>query len=290
MEQLTLKQLLDEGKKALEFAGIEEAANDSWLLMAWVFKIRRLDYLLAPDTPANPKKVSEYRECIQRRRDNVPLQHITGEQDFMGFTFKVNGDVLIPRQDTEVLVETVLDQMPGGDALLDMCTGSGCILLSLAAMASWGMCDGADLSGKALAVARENEARIRQAEGSGLCRAGGPDIRWIHSDLFENICDRYDVIVSNPPYIPSGKIPELMVEVRCHEPLMALDGSGDGLEFYRKITAEAPAYLKPGGMLFFEIGWDQADAVSKLLESAGFGQIHVKKDLAGLDRVVYGSL
>ncbi|MBB5265669.1 release factor glutamine methyltransferase [Catenibacillus scindens] len=290
MEQITLRQLINVGTKELESVGIVEAANDAWLLMAWVFNISRLDYLLDPETPADPDLAARYRECIKLRGENIPLQHITGEQNFMGFSFKVNRDVLIPRQDTEVLVETVLDHIPRDGSVLDMCTGSGCILLSIAAMASCDCCDGADLSERALAVAGENEVRLRKMGNIGISGTKSPKIRWIHSDLFENVRGRYDVIVSNPPYIPSGQIFKLMAEVRCHEPLMALDGSRDGLEFYRKITVKAPEYLKPGGMLFFEIGWDQADAVSKLLELAGFDQIHVKKDLAGLDRVVYGSL
>ncbi len=291
MSKVTLKQLLEEGCQCLEQQEIPDARVDAWLLLSHVFHLRRVDYLIRPDAKAGEVLAETYRDCIRRRARHIPLQHITGEQEFMGFSFKVNEHVLIPRQDTEVLVECVLEHMSGksSGSVLDMCTGSGCILLSLMAMKPWAVGHGADLSDQALCVARENELRIRKQVQRPSFGASQPRIRWIQSDLFENISDKYDIIVSNPPYIPSEQIRTLMPEVKSYEPVMALDGSGDGLAFYRRIVRDAPEHLNAGGMLFFEIGWDQAEAVSRLLKARGFDRIHVKKDLAGLDRVVYAS-
>ena len=205
----------------------------------------------------------------------------------MGLTFLVNEDVLIPRQDTEILAETVLDILSrdeklyrsekGHIRLLDMCTGSGCILLSILHYAK---CEvegvGSDVSVQALAVAKQNAKSLEiPAE-------------FIESDLFENITGRFSMILSNPPYIRSSEIAELQDEVRLYDPIEALDGRADGLYFYRRIIAESPAYLEDGGYLLFEIGHDQAEDVTALMRQAGYGQIRVKKDLAGLDRVVCG--
>lgn len=286
----TLQSLLEEGRSCLEKCGITDAATDSWLLLSFCFGIRRLDYLIDPEKEVDSPGKIRYEQYIKLRAQGMPLQYITGEQEFMGLSFRVNESVLIPRQDTEILVETVIKNMPADASVLDMCTGSGCILLSIMAHKACSYGDGADLSAQALKVAQENEKRIR-ALGRETFPAGEcPKVRWIHSDLFEQICGRYDVIVSNPPYIPSAEISELMVEVRSHEPHMALDGSDDGLAFYRKIAANARDYLTERGMIFFEIGWNQAEDVSRILEKEGFCQIQVKKDLAGLDRVVYASL
>lgn len=289
MNKMTLKQLLEEGSRSLEQAAVPDARVDAWLLLSYVFGLRRTDYLIHSQASADDGPTGRYRECIRRRAERVPLQYITGEQEFMGFSFKVNEHVLIPRQDTETLVECVLENMPEDGAVLDMCTGSGCILLSVMGMKRCAFGHGADLSDQALFVARENEDRVRRQADPRFLSQDGPEISWIKSDLFENIRDRYDIIVSNPPYILSRQIKTLMPEVKSHEPVMALDGSEDGLEFYRRIVQEAPGYLNPGGMLFFEIGWDQARDVSRILKSRGFCQIQVKKDLAGLDRVVYAS-
>ena len=184
----------------------------------------------------------------------------------------------MPRPDTEILVEQVLENLSGDQEpkILDMCTGSGCILLSILANCPKARGVGADLSEKALAVAEKN--------GRDL----GIKARWIHSDLFEKIQEQYDVIVSNPPYIRTDVIQGLMEEVRLHEPYMALDGHEDGLYFYRKILAQAGDYLKPEGLLAFEIGYDQGEAVSSLMKARGYTQVQVIKDLAGLDRVVTG--
>ena len=204
----------------------------------------------------------------------------------MGYPFCVNEHVLIPRQDTEVLVEEAIQVMRPKMKVLDMCTGSGCIVLSILKMCreKYYMTDlqgiGADVSEEALKVARENGRRL------------GVPVTWIQSDLFAKIPEeeKYDVIVSNPPYIETAVIDTLQEEVRLHDPYIALDGKEDGLYFYRRIISEAGKYLKTQGKLMFEIGCDQAEAVEELMKNAGYEQITVKKDLAGLDRVVYGTL
>ena len=197
----------------------------------------------------------------------------------MGLTFHVDQNVLIPRQDTEILVEEVMRRLHDGMRILDLCTGSGCILLSLLHYSNGCTGVGADLSGSALQTARENEGRVP-----------GTNVTWIQSDLFENIdtAERFDVIVSNPPYIRTDVIDSLMPEVKDYEPYPALDGKEDGLYFYREIIAQAGAYLNPEGMLFFEIGYDQGEAVRRLMEEAGYRELEVVKDYAGLDRVVFG--
>lgn len=276
---MTYKELLDEGVRRLSDAQILEASTDAWRLMQFVFKISRLDYLMNPQKNAADALKAQYEACILKRSTHYPLQYITNEQNFMGLDFYVDERVLIPRQDTEVLVEEVLEYLKSGMSVLDMCTGSGCIITSLAANKKLSCAVGADLSDGALTVASGNAAANGQKE-----------IMFVKSDLFENIDGCFDIIVSNPPYIPSGDIDGLMHEVGAHEPRMALDGSGDGLLFYRKITETAPSYLNEGGMLFFEIGWNQAADICILLEKAGFAGITVKQDLAGLDRVVYGHL
>lgn len=286
----TLRELLTEGTALLEAAGIVDFKTDAWYLLADTCHIRRVDYLIAPDAPVSEAHGAAYMERIRQRRGGCPLQYITGVQEFMGIPFMVNEHVLIPRLDTEVLVETVLKYLPEDARILDMCTGSGCILLSIMAMKLTASGEGVDLSENALAVAAENERRIRAMDKFDGLKAGGPAVRWTKSDLFEALDGRiYDVIVSNPPYIPTEQIPTLMTEVRCHEPFMALDGSGDGLLFYRRIISEARHHLSDNGMIFFEIGWDQAEAVCGLLRQAGFRQIEVRRDLAGLDRVVMAS-
>lgn len=274
---MTLQQLLADGKRKLKEAKIAEWDLDAWYLLEHVTGYTRSAYFLHPEKEAENSQVQQYEELIQKRSIHIPLQHLTGVQEFMGLSFYVNEDVLIPRQDTEILVEESLKYIRTGMHILDMCTGSGCILLSILKLRQ-GVCGtGTDLSVRALAVAEKNrDAWNLQAE-------------FLESDLFEKVTGSYDCILSNPPYIPSRVVDTLMEEVRDHEPRQALDGREDGLHFYRKIIEQSPAYLKPGGMLFFEIGYDQAEAVKDLMKT-DFTDIHVVKDLAGLDRVVYGSL
>ena len=272
------RELYRMGKARLTEAKIPEAELDARLLLEEVCGTDRNDLLVHGDKEVPPEQCDRYVEYIQRRQKREPLQQITGYQEFMGLRFKVTPDVLIPRQDTEILVEEVMRYLHDGMHLLDMCTGSGCILLSLLKYSNDCEGTGCDISEKALKVAEEN-AEILSLNAS-----------LVQSNLFENISGKYEFIVSNPPYIPTGVIPTLMEEVRDHEPVSALDGREDGLYFYREIVEKAGEYLYPGGMLFFEIGYDQAEKVSSLMRKAGYQEVTVCKDLAGLDRVVYGTL
>lgn len=272
------QELYRMGKDRLTEAKVPEAELDARLLIEEVCGTDRNDLLVHGDKEVPPEQCDRYVEYIQRRQKREPLQQITGYQEFMGLRFKVTPDVLIPRQDTETLVEEVMRYLHDGMHLLDMCTGSGCILLSLLKYSNDCEGTGCDISEKALKVAEEN------AEMLSL------NASFVQSNLFENISGKYEFIVSNPPYIPTGVIPTLMEEVRDHEPVSALDGREDGLYFYREIVEKAGEYLYPGGMLFFEIGYDQAEKVSSLMREAGYQEVTVCKDLAGLDRVVYGTL
>ena len=269
----TYKQLLQTGRELLKQQGIADADVDAWYLLAHVFKLKRTDLLLQGDYFAEEDGKNRYLELLQKRADHIPLQHITGTQEFMGLEFMVNEHVLIPRQDTETLVEEVLNYCED-KTVLDMCTGSGCIILSLAKLRRLKRAVGVDLSQQALQVATKNAL------------AHNVRIEWIQSNLFDNVEGSFDILVSNPPYIPSSDIEELMPEVKEYEPRMALDGSKDGLEFYRCISKEAKRHLNPDGLLFYEIGYNQGDAVKKILTEEGFTDIMIKKDLGGHDRVV----
>ncbi len=288
---MTYRELYEKGQDALKLAGIEEAALDARLLLEHVCGTNRNDLLVHGERSITQEQEEKYLQMIGKRQNRIPLQHLTGEQDFMGLTFKVNEHVLIPRQDTEILVEEVLRKLHDGMRILDMCTGSGCILISLLHYSNGCKGVGADISENALVVARENGARILGDEKIG--QSGGDDekncVTFVHSDLFEHITGKYDVIVSNPPYIRSDVIPTLMPEVKDHEPMQALDGTEDGLHFYRLIIEQSKEYLVRGGELYFEIGHDQAAEVRELMQMAGFVEITVVKDYAGLDRVVHGT-
>lgn len=285
---MTLHEAYHLGGEQLKTAGIEEADLDAWYLLEHVTGIDRTGYFLNCRERLSKEQEEAYREALQKRAAHIPLQQITGVQEFMGLKFRVNEHVLIPRQDTEVLVEEVCKVQRPGMHVLDMCTGSGCILISLLkySEAEGNMRTGSgqpvtgvgvDISKEALHVAEQN------------AKALGVAATWLHSNLFERVTGRYDIIVSNPPYIPTSVIHSLAEEVKLHEPLMALDGKEDGLWFYREIVRKGPEYLKRGGRLFFEIGYDQGEAVRSLMEEAGFTEVTVKKDLAGLDRVVSGA-
>lgn len=278
---MTLRQAYEEGIERLKEAGIEEAGLDAWYLLEYVTGINRATYFADSNQEMKDSHRATYQTLISERETRIPLQHLTGVQEFMGLEFRVNEHVLIPRQDTEILVETALEKINTKKPLrvLDMCTGSGCILLSVL---SYGRkkCEitgvGVDVSDKALQVAKENARNLQV------------DAEWIESDLFSGVSEKFDMILSNPPYIPSAVIKTLQPEVREHDPLLALDGKEDGLYFYRKIIEESRNYLQPGGWLIFEIGAEQGEAVSSYLKQNGFVQVAVKKDLTGLDRVVCG--
>ncbi|MBP3677674.1 MAG: peptide chain release factor N(5)-glutamine methyltransferase [Agathobacter sp.] len=273
---MTFREAISFGEEKLNIAGIEDAKNDAWLLLTFVCKIDRTYYYVHMDENMSAEQVAEYESVLRKRAEHVPLQYITGEQEFMGLPFHVNDAVLIPRQDTETLVEEALKVIRPGMKVLDMCTGSGCILISILKNVVDVEGAGFDISKQAINVAKEN-AKLNNVTAT-----------FERSDLFESVTDTYDVIVSNPPYIPTEVIGGLMPEVAVYEPLQALDGKEDGLYFYRKIVATASEYLNPDGKILFEIGHDQGEAVSNLLLNAGFKNVKVIKDLAGNDRVVIG--
>lgn len=281
--------LYAQGRTALEKAGIPEAALDARLLLEFVCQTNRTTLLAHPEFEVGREQQEQFERLIAKRSDRIPLQHLTGVQNFMGLDFLVNQYVLIPRQDTEILVEEVLRDFHDGARILDMCTGSGCILLSLLHYSNDATGVGVDLSKEALEVAQTNAERLGLAPADAETGEGEPRVRFVCSDLFEAIDEKFDIIVSNPPYIRTDVIETLMPEVRDHDPRMALDGTADGLYFYRRIIEESGNYLKRGGQLFFEIGHDQAEDVSTLMQSHGYKEIEIKKDYAGLDRVVYGT-
>lgn len=277
---LTLQQIYREGKETLERAGIAEAGLDAWYLLEYVTGISRASCYGDPGRVVTEEDLCRYRECIEKRAGHIPLQHITGEQEFMGLSFRVNDQVLIPRQDTETLVEEALKYAMPGMRVLDLCTGSGCILISLLHFCPGLTGVGSDISAEALKMARTNGQRLHVEDRA----------QWLCGDLFEKVTGAFDLIVSNPPYIRSAEIEELQEEVRLYDPRIALDGAEDGLLFYRRIIEESKSYLKNGGRLLFEIGCDQGRDVAELLENAGYTEVSVKKDLAGLDRVAAGRL
>ena len=321
---MTLYDLLNEGSSMLQQAGDTDAENDAKLLLLTAFDLNLVHFLmdrlrpLSETDAAVQEQIQNYHAMVAKRASRVPLQQILGSQEFMGLDFFVNEHVLIPRQDTETLVELVLEEQQGKQQeqqlegqqkkqqeqqpeeqqkkqrgqqseeqpgkprkLLDLCTGSGCIAISLAVKGGFESVTATDLSEEALKVAERN-ARTHQVP-----------IRFFQGDLFSALpqseVKTFDIITSNPPYIPTAVIATLEPELREHEPMMALDGTEDGLKFYRQIAKEAGSWLKPGGSIYLEIGYDQGEAVSGLLEDAGFTNVRVVKDLSGKDRVVCGS-
>lgn len=282
---MTYKELYEMGRLALEQAGIEEAVLDARLLLEYVCKTDR-NYLFAHgDEFVSDSWKENYVNYINKRAEHIPLQHITGSQEFMGLSFQVNDKVLIPRQDTELLVEEVMLHLHDGMSILDVCTGSGCILLSLLHYSNDCKGIGVDISREALLVAEKNKKNL------------GLSAEFLESNLFSALetdealekGGKFDIIVSNPPYIETEVVGTLAEEVKNHEPRLALDGGKDGLDFYRKIVKEAGAYLNRGGMLFLEIGYNQGEAVTKLLKESGFWDVQLKKDYGGLDRIVFGT-
>lgn len=276
------------GSQILKEAGVLDFEYDSRVLLEWICGITRMDLILEPGKMIPDEESEKYLHYINRRADHEPLQYLIGEWEFMGMPFKVNPSVLIPRQDTEILIEWILDCERKKEALkdekehislLDVCTGSGCIAISLdyflKEQNNLAVCtDALDISTGALGTAMENN------------RNNGTHVTFMESNMFENVDKKYDIIVSNPPYIPSDVVDGLMDEVVRFEPRLALDGKEDGLYFYRILAMEGRKYLKKGGRLYLEIGHDQGGSVPELLKEQGFTQIEVKKDLAGNDRCV----
>ncbi|MDE7186920.1 MAG: peptide chain release factor N(5)-glutamine methyltransferase [Lachnospiraceae bacterium] len=284
--KLTYQELYRWGRELLLSAGVPDAETDARLLLEWCCGTDRNTLLVHGSREVSTQEYEKYQAAVDKRQRRVPLQYITGEQEFMGLTFSVNQDVLVPRQDTEVLVEEVLRNLHDGMHILDMCTGSGCILLSLLRYSNDCTGVGVDLSEEALWVARKNAGSILQIPPE----EEKPCVRFLRSDLFRELKEeeKFDIIVSNPPYIRTSVIDTLMPEVREYEPPLALDGREDGLYFYRQIIARAGAYLYREGMLFLEIGYDQGEDVTRLMEEAGYTQVEVFKDYASNDRVVQG--
>lgn len=311
--------VLNYGKKILKNAGIVEADLDAWYLFEQIFGISRAQYFLcareniagstaqkiaAQEQTGNSlesknaldcvelwlkEKMSAYENTLEKRASRIPLQQILGQQEFMGLTFFVNEHVLIPRQDTETLVELVLNEQKDKNvSILDMCTGSGCIAVSLKKLGGYACVEGADISEEALKVAKRNSEEILENSDVNSSRTG---VIFRRSDMFSAFpeTERFNVIVSNPPYIPSAVIEELEPEVRDHEPRGALDGTADGLYFYRILAEECAKHLTPGGHVYFEIGYDQGAAVKELLDIHGFKDTRVIQDLTGKDRVVCGT-
>ena len=279
---MTYRECYEQGCRTLQAAGIEEAALDARLLLEAVCGTDRNDLLVHGEQQVAPEAEEKYLNWIRQRAEHIPLQQLTGEQGFMGLTFNVNEHVLIPRQDTEILVEEVLKELHDGMRVLDMCTGSGCILLSLLHYSNDCEGLGVDLSAEAPEVAGRNVLKVLTPEKA-------EHAHFLQSDLFEKVEGKFEIIVSNPPYIASAEVEKLMPEVRDHEPRMALDGTEDGLYFYRRIIEEAGKHLVSSGMLFFEIGYDQGQAVSELMRTEGYCEVQVVQDYAGLDRVVLGT-
>lgn len=276
---MTYRDAIVLGEKTLNEANIADAKNDAWLLLAMACKIDHTYYYMHFDEEMPEELFHEFEVLVRKRAERVPLQYITGEQEFMGLVFHVNSNVLIPRQDTETLVEEALKVTRSGMKVLDMCTGSGCVLISILKNAHGVSGYGYDISKQAIIIAKEN-AKLNDV----------PAV-FERSNLFEDVVDeKFDMIVSNPPYIPTDMIATLMPEVADFEPHIALDGKDDGLYFYHEIIKRCKDYLNPEGYLLFEIGCDQGESVSLLLKEAGFSEVSVIRDLAGNDRVVKGHL
>ena len=274
----TLQMLRKEGEEALR--DLPEGKTDARLLLEDVLGMDTALLLAEASRAVTSEEETAYRESIQRRANREPLAYITGRQGFMGLDFFVTRDVLIPNRDTECLVEEAEKRVKPGMHVLDLCTGSGCVLLSLIKRNPGITGTGTDISPAALRVAESNAERLGAAE----------QVTFMEADLFEGIEGRFDLITANPPYVATGVIGTLEPEVRVHEPALALDGGEDGLHIYRRLIPEAFRHLKAGGSLLLEIGYDQAEAVCALLTEAGFRDVFIRKDYAGLARVAGGSV
>ncbi|MBR1642725.1 MAG: peptide chain release factor N(5)-glutamine methyltransferase [Butyrivibrio sp.] len=265
------------GIKELEKAGIVEAKLDARLLLERICETDHSDLFAHPDRELTEKELDGFMEFIARRAKREPVAYILGQWEFMGLTFDVSGDVLIPEQDSEFLVEEALRHCEDGMNFLDLCTGSGCIALSILNFTNNTRAICTDISKEALLVASKNAEKLGLSERADF----------LETDLFPKDVKKFDLIVSNPPYIASDVIKMLAPEVKDYEPRLALDGDSDGLGFYKRIVAMAPSYLYSSGYLIMEIGYDQAETVKKLLEENGsYHEIEVVKDFSGNDRVI----
>jgi protein-(glutamine-N5) methyltransferase, release factor-specific len=276
--EYSLKGLLADGAKMLTQAGIDEAELDARYILEYITGLNSAQYFIHSEDIIEKNKAEEFFRLIERRSKRIPLSYVIGTRDFFGLTFKVDENVLIPEQETELLVEEVIKHSEG-ISVLDMCTGSGCIAISIALFGKPSKVAASDISEKALEVARENAKSLKAGE-----------ISFIQGDMFENVTDKFDIIVSNPPYIETGEIDELMPEVRDYIPRLALDGDIDGLKFYRIISKEAVKKLNKNGRIFYEIGYNQSRAVASILLENGFTDVKIMKDYSGLDRIVMAKL
>ena len=278
----TIAEALREGKMRLKAAGKEAYAFEAELLLEKAAGLNRTALFLRGEEVLSEEVLAVYEGFLQEREQGRPTQYILGEWEFMGLPFVVGEGVLIPRADTEVLVETILErqQKESMKSILDIGTGSGCIPISLGHYGKFEHIMAVDISQKALGYATKN-AHDNQIK-----------IDFYESDLFTNLPAEWkgnlDAIVSNPPYIPKKDIEELMTEVKDFEPMNALDGGEDGLDFYRAIVEQGKDWLKDGGWLFFEIGYDQGEDLRNLLHEFGYTEVEIRQDLAGLDRVALG--
>lgn len=281
---LTLHQLIHNGKETLLEHHKADAHIDAELLALYVLGYTKLERILNANKQVEDEDITRYKDYIEKRSQGIPLQYITNQQEFMGLSFYVDPSVLIPRQDTETLVETLIErskQTPF-NRMIEIGVGSGCISISLAKFLGDVRITGIDISKEALAIAEKN-AKTNQVEDR---------ISWIYGDLLTDYTGdkNMDLIVSNPPYISTDDYNALDADVKEQEPMLALEGGADGLDFYRKITSQSKEYLTQGGMLAYEIGYNQGESVKALLKENGFTQIEIIKDLAHKDRVVLGRL
>ena len=275
---MTNQKLMAQGVTFLKNAAVEEPEDNARRLFYHVTGLTMTTYALEMGEEANDGVLEAYRHLLEKRARHIPLQQLTGSADFYGRDFSVDDHVLIPRYDSETLIEAILPELKEGDHLLDIGTGSGCLILTLLLENETVRGLAADISDKALLKAGQNAEKWQVTDR----------ISFIKSDLFSNIPGEYDIILSNPPYIRTDVIKGLAPEVRDHEPLTALDGGEDGLDIYRRLIPEALNHLKVGGKLFLEIGYDQGESVRQLMESAGFSEVRLIKDLGGNDRVLWG--
>jgi release factor glutamine methyltransferase len=282
----TIHNLLSAGRKALEAGGAPNARrNAEWLLMS-VVGGSLLDLIVGSDRPVAAEQVERYRTLITRRAAREPLQYLVGDTSFMSGRFHIEPGVFIPRPDTERLVEVTVQLLGGrtwSGRILDLCCGSGVIGISLAAMLPGARITGLDSSRRAVELARGNADLNDVGNRNEFVTAAAADFRVAEED-------RFDAVVCNPPYIPSEDIGDLPPEVKDHEPLEALDGGPDGLDFYRDMVPRLHSWLRPGGLSVFEIGADQSAAVTALMAAAGFEQVTTHQDYQRLDRVISGHL
>ncbi|BBA71501.1 peptide chain release factor N(5)-glutamine methyltransferase [Geobacter sulfurreducens] len=275
----TIRKVLDWTRGYLAEKGVENARLETEWLLSAALGLDRVGLYVNFDKPLNPEELAACRGLVARRAKREPLQYILGTQEFCGLDFAVTPSVLIPRHDTEVIVEEALRRAPHAAAVLDIGVGSGCIAVALAKQLPHAQVWGVEQSPDAIALAQRNVERH------------GARVTLFEGSLFEPFGDqRFDLIVSNPPYIPTADLEALQPEVREYEPRAALDGGSDGLDFYRLIVPAAPEYLNPGGWLMVELGIGQAEAVLGMFSRAGFCDCFTAQDPNGIDRVVGGRI